>query len=239
MQWPRWSEIVLAAVALAVALWVGTLTGHTGTPVSSGHLNVTASGQVQVAPDEAQINLGSNVTAGTAAEALAKLSAISERLVAAVHGYSIPAGDVQASGLNVGQYFGQNGQPQGYQASETFTVTLHKLPVIGKVVAAATTAGANQVNGITFLSSDPNAGMQAAVAKALAAAKRQARSEASELGVTLGSVTLVKLDQSPSSPIPFAANYHAAAAAVDSALLPVPPGNETVSAQVTVTYSFH
>ncbi|EQD43909.1 protein containing DUF541, partial [mine drainage metagenome] len=147
MQWPRWSEILLGIIAVAAALLVGVGVGRSGGGTGQGRLRVSASGQSQVTPNEAQVTLGTNVTASTAAEALKKLAAISARLVKVVAKYDIPAKDVQTSNLNVGQNYGQNGVPQGFQANETFTLTVSDLPVVGRVVAGAIGTGANQVNG--------------------------------------------------------------------------------------------
>lgn len=233
MQWPRWSEAVLALVALVVAGMIG-YGARAGTSAAPGRLTVSASGTAQVLPNEAQISVGANTVASTAQGALAKLNAIAEKIVAAVQKQGIPEQDVQTSNLNVGQNYGPNGRLSGYQANEQFTVTVRKLASTSAVIAAAMGAGANQFNNVSFSESDPNAGQQAAVQTALAAAKRQAKSEAAELGVTLVRVVSVRLAQ-PQSPGPIFASYKAAA----SASAPVvQPGNQTVSVQVQVTYSY-
>lgn len=238
MQWPRWSEILLGIVAIAAALLVGIGVGRAGSGSGSGRLRVSANGQSLVTPNEAQVTLGANVTAPTVAEAIGKLSAISERMVAAVQRLGLPAKDVQTSNMSLGQNYGNNGVPQGYQANETFTVTVFKLPLVSRVITAATATGANQMNGLNFMESDPNAGIKAAVAQALGAARRQALAEAKQLGVTLGPVVSVQVNQnSTTPPIYFGAAKSAQAAAAPS--LAVSPGNQTITAQVSVVYSFH
>lgn len=235
MQWPRWSEIVLGIVAIAAAVLVGVAAGRAGSGTGIGRLRVAASGQAAIAPNEAQVTLGANVTAATAAQALSRLSAIAHRMVAAVGRYAIAAKDVQTSNLSVGQNYGPNGQLQGYQASESFTLRVFRLSVLGSVVSAATTAGANQVNGISFTDSDPNAGMAAAVSQALASARRQALAEARQLKVTLGPVVSVQISQNQSGPPIIYANMRASSAVPD---VPVAPGSQMVSAQATVVYAF-
>lgn len=238
MQWPRWSEIVLGIVAIAAALLVGVGVGRAGGGSSAGRLRVSASGQSLVAPDEAQVILGANVTAPTAAGALGQLAVISQRMVAAMRRLGVPAKDVQTSNLSLGQNYGNNGVRQGYQANETFTLTIFKLPLVSQVITGATATGANQLNGVNFLERDPNTGIKSAVAQALGAARRQAEAEAKQLGVTLGPVVSVQVNQnSGTPPIYFAAAGAAVRAPAPS--LAVSPGNQAVTAQVSVVYSFH
>lgn len=237
MQWPRWSELVLGIVAIVAALLVGLGIGKAGTSPASGRLRVSASGTAKVAPDEASVTLGANVLRPTASAALAALSVISNRLVADTVSYGILPKDIQTSNLSESQSYGNNGRPNGYQASETFTLTVHRMSELGAIVAAATDHGANQVNGINFSTSDPNAGMQQAIAQAIQAAHRQAEAEARELGVQLGSVVSVQVGQSSSQP-PIYYGYAMASAKSAQAGPAIAPGNQTVNAEVTVTYAF-
>ncbi len=233
MQWPRWSEAVVAIVALLVAGLIGYGAGNSGAVSAPGRLTVTASGTTQVTPDMAQISVGANAQAPTAQGAFAKLNAITQKVVAAVEKQGIPAHDVQTANLNVGQNYGPNGQMSGYQANEQFTITVNKPSAASAVITAVMDAGANQFNGVSFSERNPNAGQQQAVQKALSAAKQQAQVEASELGVTLVRVVSVRLT-SPQTPMPIYAAQRASAAAAPV----VQPGTQTVSIQVQVTYSY-
>ncbi len=235
MTWPRWSELVLALVAICFVLGIGFLAGGgaRGAGTSQGQLTVTASGSAWVKPDQAEINLGAQETAATAPEALQKLSTVASKLLGAVGKYGIRPAQVQTANLNLSQNYGPNGQLQGYQAQEQFTVTTGQLQRLGAVVTAATGAGANQLNGLQLLTADPNAGQQQAVQAALRAARKQAGVEAAELGVTLGSVRSVHLTASQNPlPIMFSPARASAAAA------PIATGNQQVQVSVQVTYSF-
>lgn len=237
MSWPRWSEAVLALVVVAAAVGIGFAAGGSarGTLGASGRLTVAATGSSWVTPNQAQINLGVQESATTAAAALHDVSAVASRLLKAVAADGIKPSQVQTSNLNLGQNYGPNGQPQGYQASEQFTITTQDLGHLGAVVTAATNAGANQLNSLQLQTADPNAGQQQAVQAALKSARKQAGAEAAELGVTLGSVTGVSVSSSQAPvPIMFSA---AKAAAAQSA--PIATGNQQVQVSVQVTYSFH
>ncbi len=235
MTWPRWSEAVLALVVLCVVLGIGFLAGggaRSASGASQGQLTVTSSGISWVQPDEAQINLGAQETAPTAPAALQKLSAVASSLLRAVGKDGVQAADVQTSNLNLSQNYGPNGQLQGYQAQEQFTVTTRDLARLGAVVTAATAAGANQLNGLQLMTADPNAGQQQAVQAAIKAAKRQALAEAKELSVTLGGVRSVRLT-STQTPQPIAFSLAKTAASA-----PIATGNQQVQVSVQVTYSY-
>ncbi len=233
MQWPRWSELVLALVALVAAGLIGYGVGGAKASQGQGRFTVTATGTSQVSPNIAQVSLGANVQASTAQAALGKLNGIAKAIVDAVEKHGISAQDVQTANFNVGQYYQPNsGQPSGYQANEQFTITVRTLASASGVIDAAMAAGANQFNNVNFSESDPNAGQQQAVQQALKAAKRQAVREAATLGVSLGSVVSVRV-QNTQTPGPIFAQR---SAAVASAV--VQPGSQAVSVQVDVTYSY-
>ena len=139
-------------------------------------LDLSAYGETRIAPDMASINLGVNTEAPTAGAAMQANATQMSRIMAALKKAGIADKDVQTSNLNLSaQYdYVQNQPPKlrGYQASNQVTVVVHDLARLGSAVDATVTAGANQVNGISFGLADPtaaeNAAREAAV-KALAA----------------------------------------------------------------------
>lgn len=235
MQWPRWSELVLALVALAAVGLAGFgLGGAQKSGAKGGSLQVTATGTAQVTPNLAQINLGGQVQAPTAQGAMGKLNAITNAVVAALEKDGVAAQDIQTSNMYLNQNYDQQGRPNGYQANEQFTVTVRKLASTGELISAGLTAGANQFNNVTFTEADPNAGRELAVQKAIKAAKKQAASEAAQLGVALGRVTSVRV-QGAQTPGPI---FEAAKSAAGAAAPNVQPGSQSVQVQVQVTYSY-
>jgi len=239
MRWPNWSEAVLAVVAVAAAVGIGFLAGggaRGASQAAQGQIRVTASGTSWVAPDEAQIDVGASETATTAQEAMQQMAKVSAAVLKAVAAYGIKPAQVQTSNLNLGQNYGPNGQPKGYMAQEQFTITTQDLKTLGQVIGAAAAAGANQMNSLEMLTSDPNAGRAQAVQSALRSAKRQAQSEAKELGVQLGAVRSVSVSASTPSPLPIAFQSVAKAAGTPATIA---TGNQEVQVSVDVTYAFH
>ena len=145
--------------------------------------SLSAYGESRVAPDMATINLGVIGEAPTAAAALSANSAKMNKVMAALKKAGIADKDVQTSGLNLNpQYvYNQNEPPRltGYQASSQVTVTVRDLARLGASVDATVSAGADQVNGISFGLADPtaaeNAAREAAVKALTAKAELYAR----------------------------------------------------------------
>jgi hypothetical protein len=124
-------------------------------------LNLSADGEVKMTPDQATITLGVTVTAPTAAAAMAQNAERMNAVMAALRRVGIAERDIQTSNISLdAQYtYVQNQPPQlnGYQASNTVTVTVQDLPRLGPVIDAVTAGGANQINGIGFGLKDPSA----------------------------------------------------------------------------------
>ena len=124
-------------------------------------LNLSADGEVKMTPDQATITLGVTVTAPTAGAAMAQNAERMNAVMAALRRVGIAERDIQTSNISLeAQYtYAQNQSPQlnGYQASNTVTVTVQDLLRLGPVIDAVTAGGANQINGIGFGLKDPSA----------------------------------------------------------------------------------
>jgi uncharacterized protein len=125
--------------------------------------------------------------------------------------------------------------PRGfYNASNTVEVTIRKLEDAGKVISAATGAGANQLFGIRFELEDTSALQAEARKKAVADARARAERLAQLTGVKLGPAISINEQEGnyvPSGPImPMSMK----AAMADSA--PVEGGEITISTSVQIVY---
>lgn len=123
--------------------------------------------------------------------------------------------------------------PQGfYTAQNNVEVTMRNLDAAGKVVSAATGAGANQLFGIRFEIEDPSGLLAEARKKAVADARRRAEALAQLAGLKLGpAISIVELDAGAPGPMPaFAALQRNEAA-------PVERGELTVTSSVQIVYA--
>lgn len=122
--------------------------------------------------------------------------------------------------------------PQGfYNASNSVEVTIRNLDSAGKVLSAATSAGANQVYGLRFELEDLTALQAEARKKAVEDARSRAERLAQLSGTKLGpAISIVEVDGGGSGPVPMMAMAKMADAA------PVERGELTISTTVQIVY---
>ena len=123
--------------------------------------------------------------------------------------------------------------PQGfYNAANSVEITIRNLDVAGKVLSAATAAGADQLYGIRFEIEDPSTLQGEARQKAVADARTRAERLAQLAGLKLGpAVSIVELDGGAGGPImPMASMARMEAA-------PVERGELTVTSTVQIVYA--
>jgi uncharacterized protein len=122
--------------------------------------------------------------------------------------------------------------PQGfYTATNSVEVTIRNLDAAGKVLSAATGAGANQLHGIRFEIEDPSALQADARKKAVEDARARAERLAQLAGVKLGpAVSITELDGG-GGPVPMFAM------AKMDASTPVERGELTVTSTVQIVFA--
>lgn len=123
--------------------------------------------------------------------------------------------------------------PQGfYNATNSVEVTIRNLETAGKVLSAATSAGANQINGLRFELEDPSPLQLEARKKAVADARLRAERLAELAGVKLGpAVSITEIDGGPSGPMP------AFAMAKMGNSAPIESGELTITSTVQIVYA--
>ena len=122
--------------------------------------------------------------------------------------------------------------------TNTLTVTLHDVNRTGEVIDIAVANGINQANSIQFMLSDEQAQVlrTEALKRAVSSARADADTVAAALGTTITDVKSADISGGY-SPVLFQ-NYQAGDAMVKSAApTPIQPGDLTVTAQVSITYS--
>jgi uncharacterized protein YggE len=229
---------LLATALVALALVSGCASSPAKPPFTvSSQGNAT----VPATPDKVTMTFTVTKKGPDAKSALASMSRAADALMRAVQGARIAKKDIRTTSLNVSpvQKYPPNKPPVtvAYQAVESVMITSRDLPMIGDVIAAATSAGATVDSGPTF-SISPDA---AATGQALAAAVDNARAGADAMAKAAGRTrgrALTIAEQSFQVPPP---QYLGAAGMPDVVhgagwALKVAPGQEQVEANVTVVY---
>ena len=203
-------------------------------------LNLSAYGEVRVAPDMANITLGVQTEAPTAQEAMTQNAARMTAMVAALRRQGIAEKDIQTSNLNLNpQYrYVENQPPQltGYQASNNVTIRVLDLTRLGQAIDAVVAAGANQIHGISFGLQNPQAAEDQARQKAVQALAAKANLYAAAVGQRV--IRLVTLSEgggySPPPPMPMP--MMARAFEAKDASTPVSGGELAVRIDITGLY---
>jgi len=202
------------------------------------HITVSATGDVSQAPDRASVSAGV-VTQGKTADAAmsanaAKMNAAFEQLRAA----GIEKKNIRTSQMSLNpRYNYQNRQSpkiDGYEVRNTVTAVSEDLENVGPMLDALVKAGVNNINGVKFSISEPDAAKNEARSKAIKSAKAKAQSMATAAGVKLGNLTSIsETNRGGFVPQPVA---YARAASLESAPTPIAAGEQNLSVTVNLTY---
>lgn len=209
-------------------------------------ITVIGRGEVKAQPDTANTNVGVEVTAPTVDEAMAEAETRMEALLKALKALGIAEKDVQTSNFSINfertQTDGATPRPEGatgdqqvpgfYRVSNMVQVTIRDMEQVGAVLEAAVKAGANNIWGISFSVSDPQALEAQARENAVQDAKARAEALAELHNVELGSVMAVSEVVGGASPV-----FADAAKALGGGGAPIEPGELTLSTQLQVVYA--
>jgi uncharacterized protein len=197
-------------------------------------VRASAEAAVTAKPDRAEISLGVLTQAPTAQSASEQNARQTSQVLDAVKQALGRGGELKTTGYSISpQYQYANNRPAkvtGYQANNTVLVTVNDLSLVGKVIDAATNAGANNVNGISFSLRDDEAVRSRVLAEAATKARANAEAMAKALNLKVSGVL-----EAETAVTPIIRPLTGAVAMAREAPTPVEPGNLEIHATVTVT----
>lgn len=228
----------MTTFAFAVLLMFAQQSGGTSPPPA---LVVTGNAQVMVVPDEATVRLGIVRQASVAQTAQDQANAVAQEILNAIGKVGVPANQIQTLRLVLSPVYAPRSPDSrdaprivAYSATNTISVRLENLSLVGPVIDAGLKAGANQLEGVRFgLRNDLPSREQA-----LKQAVQEARSKAQVMADTLR-VNLVEVLDASEGGVSIVDRIEptmagrALAFAVDT---PVSPGQIEVHANVTIRY---
>jgi hypothetical protein len=223
--------LVVAAVAAGGA-WLGR-----SKDAAPATISVTGTGMVRGTPDTVTFSVGVQTTGSTATGALNANSARVRQLTAALLRHGVTKANLQTSGLSIYENTNQYGNFTGFTVNNTLTVTLHKVSDAGGAIQAAADAAGNGLtfDGVTFSITNESGLLASARARAIQNAHLEASQLANGGGTTVGSIVKVVDQESSSSGPEYPVTYGLDATAFHS--VPISPGSQAVSVQVTVVYA--
>jgi uncharacterized protein len=200
----------------------------------AAEIAVHGTGTVWTEPDQATLEVGWSGVEAEVAAAVAQADAAITAIRAALEAVGIDPLDVRTTGFSIWreERWDETGEPRlvGFRVHHGLQVLIRDVEALGRTIAAATDAGANQIGGIGFTVADPHALETEARAAAFAAARARAIELADLMGVQLGRATVVEeLDPSGVHPLAFQDGRGAGG--------PIAPGRYAVEVTVRVTFA--
>ncbi len=158
---------------------------------STPSVRASGEGVVSAQPDLVRVNLTIATQASTAQEAADQNATASQSVNTRIKALIGTNGEVKTVAYSVNPTYRSNGTSQtlvGYIASNTLEVTAFDLNLAGRLVDAATQAGATSVSGLRFGLRDSEPQRREALRRATQVARASATAIAEGLNVRLGNI---------------------------------------------------
>lgn len=202
-----------------------------------GVIRVSGQGFVSATPDMATISVGVEVSAKTAAEAMALNSDLMRRVLALLKGYEISPNDVQTTQLSLQPRWNtrnsSTGQPieiTGFIAANVVNIRLRNISALGEILDGLVNSGANNIRSIQFGIQQTAPHVDEARRMAIENAIHKANLYANAAGVTLGPIQLISEGSNRPAPA-----FRMEAMAMSDAV-PVAEGELTLNAEVSIEF---
>lgn len=211
----------------------------TATPAS---ITVNGDGEIKVEPDMAEVTFGVRSTGGTAAKAQQDNTEAVDQVLAMLESLGIAEKSIQTSDYSLYPRYDDYGENiTSYTASTTLTVSDLPIDSVGTLLTKCTDAGINDIDDIRYFHGGYDAAYEDALNLAVEAARKKAEALAASSGQTLGAIQAITEGYQDTS---LRYSYDSGMAAKYAVTeedaggdVSIMPGEVTVRAQVTVTFS--
>lgn len=233
-----------AAIGM-VSLAALTLAGCGGPPPHPGPnglehgetlLQISATGQTETKPDEANISVGVSSIGVSSEAATAANNAKINAVVGALKALGVAEADMQTQDVSVSR-IGYGVNRNKFEASNTITIRVRDVSKAGAAIQAATRAGANILSGPDLRVSDPEAASKGAYTAAYKTARARADTYAEAAGLKVVRVLVIR-DGGAAVPQPLAGYAMEEAADMRAQAAPPPVFAGTDRSQVSVSVDF-
>jgi uncharacterized protein YggE len=216
----------------------GILAAATASAAGASRITVTGTGTVTGTPDQLVLSMGVQTNGSSVSGALAAANGAVRSVTGVLRHGGVAAADIQTSGLSIYPDYSGSGAPSGYAVSESLQVTLRHLATAGSLISQAARAGGNAtvVDGVSLDLSGDAAPLAAARAKAVADARTKAAQYARALGRPLGPA--LSVSEAAQAPLPiYDGLAQSASGGAKSAAVPVHPGTQQLTVNITVVFA--
>lgn len=235
------ASIVGGALLLAVLVGIVALfytrpsvaQSNTGVP-GMRQVSVLGHGEVKARPDTATVQIGVEIEAANAKEALAQNNTRAQALMKQLAELGVAEKDIQTSNFSIYPTYGTDGrQVTGYRVSNIVTVKIRQLDQAGDLLDRVVQVGANSIYGLAFSVDDPAQLLEQARQQAVADAKARAGQLASAGGASVGELLVIS-ENVAGPPIALPMMDRAAEQAPG---VPVQAGEQSFSVDVQATFA--
>jgi uncharacterized protein YggE len=206
--------------------------------IAGTRLDINATGEVTRVPDLATISAGVVTRSANASSAMQQAAARMARVREALRRAGIADRDIQTSNVSLSpDYVYAKDQPpriSGYSASNQVTVRFRDIANTGKILDALVEQGANQISGPNLSIEHPEAALDEARTRAVAAARARAELYARALGMRIVRIVSVSESGGYAPPPPMPPRVMAARAERDQTQ--IDPGEQKLQVGVAMTF---
>lgn len=220
----RWGKSMLVFLGVLGATYVEAQTPRT--------LEVYGEGQIEVVPDMAHVQVGVTTVGEHVEKASAENARAVEAVLSAVEATGVERSDMTTSNFSIGmeRNYREEKDRAVYRVNNMVDITVHDLSIIGQVLGAAMSGGANEVRGLRLEVAQKRAAMVRARALAAEDARQKAEHLASLHGVEIGPVlSITEGGGGGSAPL-------LKTMAMDARSVPISAGSQRLSATIRVVY---
>lgn len=227
------------AVLTAVVLGTGAVACSSSDSDTPREVTVVGNGQVQGAPDILNAEIGVEVTAPDVSGALSEANERVQAMIDAVTADGVAREDIRTTQVSLQPEYASPGvgggsrSVSGYQATNTVRIAIRDLGKASQILDDAIRAGgdAARLNNVAFAIEDDSQLLSDARERAFNDAKTRAQQYADLAGASLGDVVTINETTSGTQPPTPSTRLGA-----DAMSVPLEPGAQTVSFDVTVTW---
>jgi len=234
-----------AAILLLTLAMVGCVAAANTSSSSDQVIHASGSGSITGTPDQVQITFAVETEDADVVAAQTENAAQMNTVVNALVAAGVPNDQMKTTGYSISPVYQDPTNPLGskvktYQVTNIFQVTLHDVNQTGTIIDTAVARGVNEVSSIQFSLSDEQAQTlrTQALTKAVQAARADADAVAAALGGTITGTETADITQGYTPVVYNSYEMTSAATAAMPAPTPIQPGDVTVTAQVSITYTF-
>ena len=200
---------------------------------------VSASGLINVTPDQARISMAVLKTDPSLTKALQANNLTTEQVMSALKKAGISGENIKTSNFSVYPEYDYSEKGRGkitsYQVRNEISVLVNNLDRVGEILNTAINSGANTLNYINFTKADTLDAENQALTQAVNRARDKALVLSNAAGRNLG--RLINISEGYSQPIPYSnVVYAESAKGMGDAAVPINPGELQISANVTLIY---